>query len=86
MRAIISTRLREDVELGQALISFVFVFLVTLYLWVYPQAGPLFPGSSSVASFAYLIISIPELIWVIAKPGQHHPESITFTVMDQVTL
>lgn len=80
------TIIRDDVELEQAFIRCVLVFVVTLYLWTYPQVGPFFPGSPRVVSIAYLIISIPVFIWIIARPGQHHLRRITFTVLDQVMI
>jgi diguanylate cyclase (GGDEF)-like protein len=86
MRAQFSKFLHDDVELEQAFIRCVLVLLVTLYLWTYPQAGPLFPGSPRLVSLIYLIISIPVFIWIITRPGQHHPRRITFTVLDQAMI
>lgn len=82
-RAQIKDALRGNVELEQALIRCVLLSLVTLYLWTYQQSGPHIPDSPRLASLAYLIISIPVFIWIIAKPGQHHPRRIAFTVLDQ---
>lgn len=86
MRSQFLNIIRNDVELEQAFIRCVLVLLVTLYLWTYPQAEPLFPGSPRVVSLAYLIISIPVFIWIINRPGQLHLRRITFTVMDQAMI
>ena len=82
-RARLSSFLGGDVELEQALIRCVFVFVIALYVWFYPQVLPMFPASPRLVTLAYLGVSIPVFIWIIVSPGQNHPRRITFTVLDQ---